>query len=123
LACTVRTFTTSRSREHGEDLQLTRLIDEEYLRRLFPGSRRIGLRLEKQGEQLNRKKSQRLMRKMCLQGIAPEPRTTRRKTSHMVCPCLLRGAEIIRPNQVWSCDITYVPLAGGYLPMSVVRDW
>jgi putative transposase len=109
--------------EEADDLRLMRLIDEEYLRHPFLGSRRMGLWLEKQGEQVNRKKIQRLMRKMGLQGIAPGPRTTRRETSHKVYPYLLRGVEINRPNQVWACDITYVPLAGGYLYLVAVMDW
>ncbi len=109
--------------EDAGDLRLMRLIDEEYLRHPFLGSRRMGLWLEKQGEHANRKKVQRLMRKMGLQGIAPGPRTTRPETSHKVYPYLLRGVESVRPNQVWACDITYVPLAGGYLYLAAVMDW
>jgi len=109
--------------ESVENLALMRLIDEEYLRHPFLGSRRMVLWLQSQGHVVNRKKVQRLLGIMGLQGIAPGPRTTVRAVGHKVYPYLLRGVEITRPNQVWACDITYVPLPRGYLYLTAVMDW
>ncbi len=109
--------------ERIENLALMRLIDEEYLRHPFLGSRRMVLWLQSQGYVVNRKKVQRLLGKMGLQGIAPGPRTTVRAAGHKVYPYLLRGVEINRPNQVWACDITYVPMPRGYLYLTAVMDW
>lgn len=106
-----------------ENLRLMRLIDEEYLRHPFLGSRRMVLWLATQGEAINRKRVQRLLQTMGIQGIAPGPRTTMRATGHKVYPYLLRGVEITRPNQVWACDITYVPMQRGYLYLTAVMDW
>ena len=71
--------------------------------------------LATQGEAVNRKRVQRLLRSMGIQGIVPGPRATVRAAGHKVYPYLLRGVEIARPNQVWACDITYVPMQRGYL--------
>lgn len=109
--------------ERAAELALMRLIDEEYLRHPFLGSRGMVLYLEQQGEVVNRKKVQRILRKMGLQSVAPQPRTTVRAAGHPVYPYLLRGVEITRPNQVWACDITYVPLSHGYLYLTAVMDW
>jgi putative transposase len=109
--------------ESVEDLRLMRLMDEEYLRHPFVGSRRMVLWLAKQKEVVNRKKVQRLLRKMGLQAIAPGPRTTVPAAGRQVYPYLLRGVEIVRPNQVWACDITYVPMPRGYLYLTAVMDW
>lgn len=109
--------------ERAETLHLMRLIDEEYLRHPFLGSRRLVLWLASQGHVVNRKKMQRLLRNMGIQGIAPGPSTTVRAAGHKVYPYLLRGVEITRPNQVWACDITYVPLQKGYLYLTAVMDW
>lgn len=109
--------------ESAEDLRLMRLIDEEYLRHPFVGSRRMVLWLAQQKENVNRKKVQRLLRKMGLQAIAPGPRTTIPSAGQRVYPYLLRGLEIVRPNQVWACDITYVPMRRGYLYLTAVMDW
>lgn len=109
--------------ESVENLALMRLIDEEYLRHPFLGSRRMVLWLQSQGHVVNRKKVQRLLGIMGLQGIAPGPRTTVRALGHKVYPYLLRDVEITRPNQVWACDITYVPMPRGYLYLTAVMDW
>lgn len=109
--------------ENAEDLRLMRLIDEEYLRHPFVGSRRMVLWLAEQKEVVNRKKVQRLLRQMGLQALAPGPRTTVPAVGHQVYPYLLRGVEIVRPNQVWACDITYVPMQRGYLYLTAVMDW
>ena len=104
--------------ESAEDLAVMRAIDEEYLRRPFYGSRRLAQELG-----LNRKRVQRLMRIMGLEAVGPKPRTTRRAKEHKIYPYLLRKVEITRPDQVWSTDITYLPLAGGYLYLTAVLDW
>ena len=100
-----------------------RLIDEEYTRHPFLGSRRLSLWLETRGIAANRKKTQRLMRKMGIRGLAPGPRTTTPGAAVQVYPYLLRGVEIGRPDQVWACDITYIPLRTGYLYLTAVMDW
>ena len=88
------------------DLVLMRLIDEEYTRHPFYGSRKMVIFLEKAGHSVNRKRAQRLMREMGLAGMAPGPNTSRLHPEHKVYPYLLRGVAVIRPNQVWSADIS-----------------
>ena len=95
-----------------------RRIDELYLKRPYYGSRRMGNELE-----VNRKRVQRLMRRMGLEAIYPKPRTTVRCPQHKIYPYLLRNVEIERPNQVWSTDITYIPLQGGYVYLTAIIDW
>ena len=97
--------------ESAENLCLMRLIDEQYLRRPFFGSRRMAVWLESVGHVVNRKRVQRLMRIMGLEAIYPKPRTTVRCPEHKIYPYLLRNVEIVRPNQVWSTDITYMAVA------------
>jgi len=104
--------------ETPENLALMRAIDEEYLRRPYYGSRRLAQVLG-----LNRKRVQRLMRIMGLEAIGPKPRTTRRAKEHKIYPYLLRNLEVTRPDQVWSTDITYIPLADGFLYLTAVLDW
>lgn len=109
--------------EDPHDLELMRLLDEEYLRHPFFGSRKMVLFLKREGHRVNRKKVQRLLRKMGLQAVGPRPRTSVPAPGHKVYPYLLRGLAITRPNQVWCSDITYVPLRGGYLYLVAVMDW
>ena len=90
----------------AEDLLLCALIDEEYTRHPFYGSRRMVVILARAGHIVNRKRVQRLMRQMGLVGMAPGPNTSRPHPGHKVYPYLLRGVYIDRPNQVWSTDIT-----------------
>lgn len=104
--------------ESAENLKLMRRIDELYLKRPYFGSRRMGNELK-----VNRKRVQRLMRQMGLEAIYPKPRTTVRCPEHKIYPYLLRHLEIERPNQVWSTDITYIPLQGGYVYLTAVMDW
>lgn len=106
-----------------DDLRLMRLIDEEYLQHPHLGSRGMVLHLERHGQLVNRKKMQRLLREMGLRSLAPRPRTTIRTPGHKIYPYLLRGVEIVRPNQVWACDITFVPMRRGYLYLTAVMDW
>ena len=95
-----------------------RRIDELYLERPFFGSRRLALYLG-----VNRKRVQRLMRLMGLEAIYPKRRTTRPGDGHKIYPYLLRNLEILRPDQVWSTDITYIPLQRGFLYLVAVMDW
>jgi putative transposase len=104
--------------ESAENLKWMRAIDRLYLQRPFFGSRRIADELA-----VNRKRVQRLMRLMGLEAIYPKPRTTRRAKEHRIYPYLLRNLAITRPDQVWSTDITYLPLRDGYLYLTAVMDW
>lgn len=104
--------------ESAENLALMRRIDRQYLATPFYGSRRLAVELG-----VNRKRVQRLMRIMGLEALYPKPRLSQRAAEHRIYPYLLRKVEIVRPNQVWSSDITYVPLSGGYLYLTVVLDW
>jgi putative transposase len=107
-----------------DDLRLSRLIDEEYTRHPFYGTRRMVVVISKAvGYRVNRKRLQRLMRQMGLQGMAPGPNTSRAHPQHPVYPYLLRGLEITRPNHVWSTDITYIRLANGFVYLVAVMDW
>ena len=90
----------------AEDLRLMRLIDEQYTARPFYGSRRMVVGLEQQGEDVNRKRVQRLMRIMGLEAIYPKPRLSLAGKGHRIYPYLLRGVKIERVDQVWSTDIT-----------------
>lgn len=109
--------------ESRENLALMRLIDEQYLATPFYGSRRMAQHLQRGGHDVNRKRVQRLMRVMGLEGLFPRRKTTIFAPGHKVYPYLLRGLTIDRPNQVWCSDITYVPLRCGYLYLVAVMDW
>ena len=100
-----------------------RLLDEQYLHTPFYGSRQMMWWLRRQGYVINRKRVQRLMRQMGLEAIYPKPRTTVPGAGHKIYPYLLRNLEITRPNQVWSADITYVPLAHGFMYLMAILDW
>ena len=105
------------------DLLHCRLIDEEYTRHPFYGTRRMVIFLATVGHTVNRKRVQRLMRQMGLVGMAPGPNTSRAHPEHKVYPYLLRGVAVVRPNQVWSTDITYIRLAHGFVYLVAVIDW
>jgi putative transposase len=109
--------------ETAENLALMRLIDQQYLARPIYGSRRMTTWLTERGHTVNRKRVQRLMRVMGLEAIYPQPRLSQRGREARIYPYLLRNVKILRPNQVWSTDITYVPLAGGYAYLTAVLDW
>jgi putative transposase len=104
--------------ETPENLALMRALDELYLKHPYFGSRRMALALG-----VNRKRAVRLMRVMGLEAIYPKRRTTRRCPGHKIYPYLLRNFRVERPDQVWSTDITYIPLAAGYLYLVAVMDW
>jgi putative transposase len=95
-----------------------RQIDELYLRWPFYGSRKMAEILG-----VNRKRVQRLMRRMGLEAIYPKRRTTQAAAGHKIYPYLLRNVEVLRPDQVWSTDITYVPMRHGFLYLVAVMDW
>jgi putative transposase len=107
----------------AEELALLALIDAEYTRHPFYGSRKMVVYLGKQGHRVNRKRVQRLMGILGLAGMAPGPSTSRPHPQHKAYPYLLRGLEIDRPNQVWSSDITYIRLARGFVYLAAVIDW
>ena len=110
-------------RESAENFELMCLIDEEYTRHPFYGSRKLRDYLIRQGYQVNRKRVRRLMQLMGLVSIAPKPNTSRPSPKHKVYPYLLRGLDINRPNQVWCSDITYIRLDHGFVFLTVVMDW
>jgi putative transposase len=104
-------------------LLLSHLVDEEYTRHPFYGSRKMVVFLKTAGHSVNRKRVQALMRTMGLAGMAPGPNTSRPHPEHKVYPYLLRGVLVRRPNQVWSTDITYIRLARGFAYLVAVIDW
>ena len=106
-----------------DDLRLMRLIDEQYLTAPFYGSRRMVAVLRRDGWTVNRKRVRRLMRLMGIEAIYQKPNTSRPHPDHKVYPYLLRGLAIDRPNQVWCADITYIPLAKGFVYLVAVMDW
>ena len=106
-----------------EDLTLMKLIDRQYLATPFYGARKIAAWLKSQGRQVNRKRVRRLMRLMGIKAIYRRPRTSTPAPGHKIYPYLLVGMEITRPNQVWAADITYIPMARGFLYLVVIMDW
>jgi len=110
--------------ESAENLRWMRLLDEEYLRHPFYGSRRLADHLcHTLSQPVSRKRVQRLMRLMGIAAIYPRPRTTQRNAEHRIFPYLLRDLEITRKNQVGSTDITYIPLRSGFMYLAAVMDW
>src|SRR5262249_59073668 len=108
--------------ETAENLRLMQLLDQEYTAHPFLGSRRLTQWLIGQGEAVNRKRVQRLMRRMGLEAIYPKPKLSAAGPGHRLYPYLLRGVCIERADQGWGTDITYVPLAGGFLYPAAVLD-
>jgi putative transposase len=109
--------------ETAENLHLMRQMDEQYLKTPFYGSRRMTVWLNRQGYAVNRKRVQRLMRLMGLEAIYPRPRTSIVNPSHKIYPYLLRDLAIIHPHQVWSTDITYIPMPQGFMYLVAILDW
>lgn len=106
-----------------EDLELMRLIDEQYLKTPSWGTRSMRNYLRRLGYKINRKRVQRLMRLMGLEAIYPKPKTSRPHPAHKVYPYLLRNMVVERPNQVWAADITYIPMSRGFMYLVAVMDW
>jgi putative transposase len=109
--------------ESEENLMLMRLIDEEYTRHPFYGSRRMAVSLCDQGHEVNRKRVSRLMEVMGIEALYPKPRLSQPGEGHKIYPYLLKGVEVTRVNQVWSTDITYIRMAEGFLYLVAVMDW
>jgi len=107
----------------ADDLAVMRRMDELYLATPFYGSRRMTAVLRRDGLAVNRKRVRRLMRVMGLEAIYQKPNTSRCHPAHKVYPYLLRGLAIVRPNQVWCADITYIPMARGFVYLVAVMDW
>ena len=107
----------------ARDQLLLQLIDEEYTRHPFFGSRRMHVYLRRLGRPINRKRVQRLMTLLGLEGMAPGPNTSKAHPQHKVYPYLLRGLDIVRPNHVWSTDITYIRLPRGFVYLVAIIDW
>jgi putative transposase len=105
------------------NLELMRWIDKQYLETPFFGSPRMTIELRKAGYAVNLKRVKRLMRLMGLQAIYPKPRTTVVDPEHRIYPYLLRDMAIVRRNQVWSTDITYVPMSHGFMFLTAIIDW
>jgi putative transposase len=106
-----------------DDLAVMRRMDELHLASPFYGSRRMTAVLRRESWLVNRKRVQRLMRVMGLEAIFQKPNTSQGHPAHEVYPYLLRGLSIERPNQVWCADITYIPMAKGFVYLVVVMDW
>jgi putative transposase len=111
------------ARESASNLHLMRLIDEQYLQTPFYGWPRMTAALRRQGYPINGKRVRRLMHLMGLQAITPKPKTTMPAKAQKVYPYLLRDRVITRPNEVWSAEITYVPMRHGFMYLVAVLDW
>jgi putative transposase len=108
---------------NDNDLALMRRIDELFTAWPFLGSRRLTFMLRDEGYAVNRKRVQRLMRKMGIAALGPKPRTTKPAPGHKIFPYLLRGLAVDRPNQVWCADISYIPIGRGFLYLVAIMDW
>ena len=105
------------------DLAVMRLIDEIHLQWPFYGSRRMRDELEERGHTVNRKRVQRLMRQMGLRALYPRRRTSQPGKGHKIYPYLLRDLSIERANQAWASDISYIPMAKGFMYLVAIMDW
>ena len=106
-----------------EDCTIMALIDRQYLARPYYGSRRMAAWLATQGHVVNRKRVRRLMRLAGLVAIFQRPNTSKPAVAHKIYPYLLGGISIERVNQVWCSDVTYIPMAKGFLYLVVIMDW
>ena len=109
--------------ESEENLQLMKLIDQIYTRRPFYGRAKMTRELRGRGRLVNEKRIGRLMRKMGLRSVLPGPWTSKPSPEHKIYPYLLRGFKIERPNQVWSTDLTYIPMRRGFMYLVAILDW
>jgi putative transposase len=105
------------------DLAVMRRIDRLHLEFPFAGARMLRGLLAAEGSQIGRRHVKTLMRRMGIEALYRRPRTTKPEPGHKIYPYLLRGKEITRPNQVWAMDITYIPMARGFVYLAVVLDW
>ena len=109
--------------ESPQNLVLMRLIDEEYLKHPFYGSRKLVFILRQNGHDVSRHRVRRLMHLMGIEAIYQKPRTTLFNKQHKIYPYLLKGLDIARPNQVWASDITYIPMRRGFMYLVAIIDW
>ena len=109
--------------ESEENLRLMRLLDEQYTRTPFYGSRKMTEWLATQGPTVNRKRVSRLMELMGLEAVYPKPKLSQPGEGHRIYPYLLRETKVERVNQVWSTDITYIRMEQGFLYLVAVMDW
>jgi putative transposase len=116
------TYYRGPAEESADNLALMRLIDEQYTACPFYGSRRITRWLARNGHPVNRKRVQRLLRLIGLEAIHPKPKLSAGR-GHTVYPYLLRGVAVERVGQVWSADITYLPMASGFMYLAATIDW
>jgi putative transposase len=107
----------------GADLALMRRLDELHLEFPFAGSRMLRGLMAAEGCKVGRRHVKTLMQRMGIEALYRRPRTTKPEPGHKIYPYLLRGMEITRPNQVWAMDITYIPMARGFVYLAVVLDW
>src|SRR5271156_6832155 len=105
------------------DLEIMQRLDRLHLEYPFAGSRMLRGLLALQGCKIGRRHVKTLMRRMGIEALYRRPRTTKPEPGHKIYPYLLRGMEIMRPNQVWAMDITYIPMARGFVYLAVVLDW
>ena len=109
--------------ESAENLHYMRWLDQEYTDHPFYGVRKMTAGLQQQGYAVGPKRVRRLLRAMGLMAVYPKPRLSLNPLAHQRFPYLLKGVAIVRPNQVWSTDITYIPLRGGFVFLAAVLDW
>jgi putative transposase len=105
------------------DLELMRRIDALHLEFPFAGARMLRRLVAAEGSKVGRRHVKTLMLRMGIEALYRRPRTTKPEPGHKIYPYLLRGLEIVRPNQVWAMDITYIPMARGFVYLAVVLDW
>lgn len=117
------TFYFTGKGESPLNLKLMRMIDQQFLKTPFYGSRQMARWLRRQGCMVGRKRVRRLMRQMGLVPIYQAPKTSQKHPEHKVYPYLLRNLKIDRPNQVWCADITYIPMRRGFLYLVAIMDW
>jgi putative transposase len=108
---------------NDNDLAVRRRLDELFTTWPFLGSRRMAKMLKQESFAINRKRVQRLMRKMGIAALGPKPKTSKPEPGHRIFPYLLRNLTIERPNQVWAADITYIPIGRGFLYLVAIMDW
>lgn len=108
---------------HTEDLELMKLIDEQYMKTPVYGARSMQDHLNRRGYPVGRRRVGRLMRLMGIHAIYPKPKTSKPHPEHRIYPYLLRELDINRPDMVWAADITYIPLRRGFMYLVAVMDW
>ncbi len=107
----------------ASDLELMRWLDRLHLEFPFAGARMLRGLLAAEGYKIGRRHVKTLMKRMGIEALYRHPRTTKPEPGHKIYPYLLRGLEVVRPNQVWAMDITYIPMARGFVYLAVVLDW